>query len=254
VSFATVVYVFPRKRRGFDLHMQWAVGGRNSAVCFHSSGFPDCCIWSDLLSMGIGLPKPRVTKRVRHQTASRRDGDLTRRKSGLRAKTKGDETMQHETKSWQVKAVQAHPVAELLECPQETGQLLNRSAQCIDFDAGEAVFCQSGDCRGLYVVLSGRFLRRARRLETLLTLGTAHIGELVELAAALGDGHHTYTLAAQTAGSALLLPIETLNQAFQSYPPLRMQLLEELAREVSRAYIASRLNPAFKPRRECTAA
>jgi hypothetical protein len=33
-----------------------------------------------------------------------------------------------------------------------------------------------------------------------------------------------------------------------------MQLLEELAREVSRAYIASRLNPAFKPRRECTAA
>jgi CRP-like cAMP-binding protein len=59
---------------------------------------------------------------------------------------------------------------------------------------------------------------------------------LVELAATLGDGHHTYTLTAQTPGSVLLLPMEALSQAFQNYPPLRMQLLEELAREVSRAY------------------
>ena len=61
-------------------------------------------------------------------------------------------------------------------------------------------------------------------------------GQLVELAAVLGDGRHTYTLTAQTAGSVLLLPIQALSQAFQEHPPLRMQLLEELAREVSRAY------------------
>jgi hypothetical protein len=92
------------------------------------------------------------------------------------------------------------------------------------------------------VVVSGQFLRRTERLETRLMLGPARAGDLVELAAALGDGHHTYTLSAQTAGSVLLLPMEALNQAFQSYPPLRMQLLEELAREVSRAYNACCMN------------
>jgi CRP-like cAMP-binding protein len=64
----------------------------------------------------------------------------------------------------------------------------------------------------------------------------ARSGDLVELAAALGDRIHTYTLVAQSPGSVLLLPIDGLHQAFQSYPPLRMRLLEELAREVSRAY------------------
>ena len=146
--------------------------------------------------------------------------------------------MQPEARSWRMEAVQAHPLAELLECPPETGNLLNGAAQCIDFDAGEIVFRQSGACQGLYVVVSGQFLRRAERLEARLTLSPARAGDLVELAAALGDGHHTYTLSAQTAGSVLLLPMEALSQAFQNYPPLRMRLLEELAREVSRAYNA----------------
>jgi CRP-like cAMP-binding protein len=153
-----------------------------------------------------------------------------------------------------MEAVQAHPVAELLECPPDTGLLLNGSAQCINFDAGEVLFRQSGICRGLYLVLSGQLLRRAMRLETPLTLGPARAGDLLELAAALGDGHHTYTLAAQTAGSAMMLPIETLNQAFKSYPPLRMQLLQELAREVSRAYVACCLSRAVKPQRASSAA
>ena len=74
-----------------------------------------------------------------------------------------------------------------------------------------------------------------------MTLGTARTGDLVELAAALGDGIHTYTLTGQLAGSALLLPIQALQQAFESYPPLRMHLLEELAREVSRAYTVGSL-------------
>jgi CRP-like cAMP-binding protein len=146
-------------------------------------------------------------------------------------------------------AVAAHPLAELLQCPPATGSLLNGAAQCIDFDAGEIVFRQSGVCRGLYVVVSGQFLRRAERMEARLTLGPARTGDLVELAAALGDGHHTYTLVAQTPGSVLLLPMGALSQAFEKHPPLRMQLLEELAREVSRAYNACCLNRTGKTRR-----
>jgi CRP-like cAMP-binding protein len=59
-------------------------------------------------------------------------------------------------------------------------------------------------------------------------------------------------LVAQTPGSLLLLPIETLSQAFEVYPPLRMQLLEELAREVSRAYNACCLNRTGKARRRAS--
>jgi len=160
--------------------------------------------------------------------------------------------MQPEARSRRMDAVAAHPLAELLQCPPATGSLLNGAAQCIDFDAGEIVFRQSGGCRGLYVVVSGQFLRKAERMEARLTLGPARPGDLVELAAALGDGHHTYTLVAQTPGSLLLLPIETLSQAFEAYPPLRMQLLEELAREVSRAYNACCLNRTGKARRKAS--
>jgi CRP-like cAMP-binding protein len=130
----------------------------------------------------------------------------------------------------------ARPLAELLACPPEIGNLLNASAQCIDFEVGDSLFRQSDSCRGLYVVVAGQLVRKAERLDARLTLGPVRPGELVELAAALGDSLHTYTLTAQTAGSVLLLPIDALQKAFQAYAPLRMQLLEELAREVSRAY------------------
>jgi CRP-like cAMP-binding protein len=152
--------------------------------------------------------------------------------------------------SRRIEAVQPHPLAELLACPPATGNLLNGSAQCLDFDAGETVFRQNGPCRGLYVVVSGQFLRKTERLEMRLTLGPARAGELVELAAVLGDGRHTYSLTAQTPGSVLLLPEEALNLAFQEYPPLRMQLLEELAREVSRAYVACCLNRTVRAHRQ----
>jgi CRP-like cAMP-binding protein len=153
-----------------------------------------------------------------------------------------------------VEAVRAHPVAELLECPPAIGLLLNRSAQCLSFEAGEVVFRQSGSCRGLYLVITGQFQRRADRLETHLTLGPARAGDLVELAAALGDRQHTYTLAAQTAGSILMLPMEALNKAFQGFPPLRMRLLEELAREVSRAYNTCCFSRVAKSSRASSAA
>ncbi len=132
----------------------------------------------------------------------------------------------------------ARPLAELLACPPAIGNLLNASAQYAEFSASERIFPQGALCRGLYVVISGLLLRRAERLNSRLTLGPVRAGEVVELAAALGDGRHTYTLTAQTSGSLLLLPHESLQQAFKAHPPLRMQLLEEQAREVSRAYNA----------------
>lgn len=204
--------------------------------------------------MKFGLQQTRTTKPARRQTASKRITVSTRRGPGTQSETEGKANLQREAKSRHMEAVQAHPVAELLECPPAIGLLLNQAAQCLNFEAGEVVFRQSGICRGLYLVVTGQFQRRAERLEARLTLGTARVGDLVELAAALGDRHHTFTLAAQTAGSVLMLPIDALNQAFQSYPPLRMRLLEELAREVSRAYNTCCFSRVARPRRVSPAA
>ncbi len=157
--------------------------------------------------------------------------------------------MHSEARSKRMEAVSTHPLAELLACPSSTSSLLTASARTIAFSAGEVIFSQSGPCQGLYLVVSGQLLRRAERLSMRVTLGMARSGDLVELAAALGDCTHTYTLLAQTPGSVLLLPIEALHQAFQSYPPLRMRLLEELAREVSRAYHLCALTNLSRTRR-----
>lgn len=162
--------------------------------------------------------------------------------------------MEAEARSGRMEAVAAHPLAELLECPPETRSLLNESAECIGFDAGEVVFRQSDACLGLYVIVSGQFLRKTERLEARVNLGPARAGDLVELAAALGDGFHTYSLCAQTSGSVLRLPIEAMKEAFQTYPPLRMRLLEELAREVSRAYDVCCMSRTMKTRRRGAAA
>jgi CRP-like cAMP-binding protein len=162
--------------------------------------------------------------------------------------------MQPEARSERTAAAQARPLAELLQCPPAAGELLNGAAQCMDVGVGEIVFRQSDACRGLYVVISGQYLRRTERLETRLTLGMARAGDLLELAAVLGDGQHTYTLSAQMDGSVLLLPMEALKRAFEAYPRLRMQLLEELAREVSRGYDASCQNRAPRVQRRSAGA
>jgi len=158
----------------------------------------------------------------------------------------GDLSIQAGDRVERLAAVAARPLAELLQCPRETGELLTRASECFDFDAGQVVFGQGAQCNGLYVVVSGSFVRKAERFQMRVTLGPARTGDLVELAATLGDGRHTYTLTAVTPGSVLLLPMEALHQAFASHAPLRMRLLEELAREVSRAYITccmSRVTP-----------
>jgi CRP-like cAMP-binding protein len=157
--------------------------------------------------------------------------------------------MQFEARSKRLEAVSTHPLAELLACPPSISSLLTASAQSIGFDTGDVIFAQGSSCRGLYLVVSGQLFRRADRLSMRITLGAARCGELLELAAVLGDGIHTYTLVAQTAGSILLLPIDSLHQAFQSFPPLRMRLLEELAREVSRAYHVCSLTSLTRGRR-----
>jgi CRP-like cAMP-binding protein len=157
--------------------------------------------------------------------------------------------MQSEAQTGRLTTVAPHPLAELLECPPTEGTLLNGSAQTMNLDAGQSVFRQGASCQGLYLVVSGQFVRKTERLQTRVILGQVRTGDLVELAAAMGDGVHTYTLTAQTAGTLLMLPIEELRRAFQSYPPLRMRLLEELAREVSRAYITCSMNPPPPARR-----
>jgi CRP-like cAMP-binding protein len=151
-------------------------------------------------------------------------------------------------------AAASHPLSELLDCPQEAGQLLTGVSRCIDVDAGEAVFRQNEGCKGLYVVVSGDFVRKAERFQLRVTLGSARPGDLVELAAALGDEKHTYTLTALTPGSVLMLPIDALRHAFENHPPLRMRLLEELAREVSRAYITCCLTRVTPARRHANGA
>ncbi len=157
--------------------------------------------------------------------------------------------MQAHPKYAHLAAVAARPLAELLNCPPETGDLLTSAAQSLTCAAGERIFCQNDAARGLYVVVTGEFQRKVERLNTRLTLGFARPGDLVELAAALGDQHHTYTLTAVTSGTLLLLPLDALQQAFNRHPPLRMKLLEELAREVSRAYFTSSLNRVVPARR-----
>jgi CRP-like cAMP-binding protein len=156
---------------------------------------------------------------------------------------------QSDTRFERLAAAAPHPLAELLECPQEAGSLLSGESRCVDFEAGQVVFRQQETCKGLYVVVSGDFVRKAERFEMRVTLGSARPGDLVELAAVLGDRHHTYTLSAVGSGSILLVPIEVLHRAFEGYPPLRMRLLEELAREVSRAYISCCLTRVMPTRR-----
>ena len=112
-----------------------------------------------------------------------------------------------------------HPIAELLACPPAIGNLLNAAAECIEFEAGEVIFHQNDLCRGLYVVISGHLIRKAVRLDVRLTLGTVRPGEIVELAAMLGDVRHTYTLSAQSPGTLMHLPKEAFSRAFESYPP-----------------------------------
>ncbi len=163
--------------------------------------------------------------------------------------------MQPEATTGQAVNAAPHPLAELLACPPETGKLLNGSARSVEVKAGESVFRQSEACEGLYVVVAGEFVRKAERKQARVTLGQVKAGDLVELAAALGDGRHTYTLTAVSPASLLLLPMGALQQAFEAYPPLRMQLLEELAREVSRAYNACRITRlmAARHRSSCAA-
>jgi CRP-like cAMP-binding protein len=140
----------------------------------------------------------------------------------------------------QVDAMARHFWSDILDCSVAADALLSHSSQSIDFREGDVVFSQAGICKGLYLIVSGRFLRRMEGSRKQVWQESVGAGELVEVAAALGGYRHNYTLSAQTAGSVVLLPAGVLKQAFQSYPPLRMRLLGELAHEVSLAYGAFR--------------
>jgi CRP-like cAMP-binding protein len=141
----------------------------------------------------------------------------------------------------------------LLACPPAVASLLTAAAQTLAFDSGESIFRQGAPCAGLFLVIQGQLQRRTERLDMRISLGVTRAGDLVELAAALGDRKHTYSLVGQSGGSLLLLPMSALQAAFESFPPLRMQLLEELAREVSRAYHTCSLNHGPRTRRSRSA-
>lgn len=185
--------------------------------------------------MEFGSFDSRRTKGIRDDAGIRTAADYTRVWKACRTQAGEEGTMQAASAERHDVAA-AHPISELLACPPAVGNLLNASAECIEFDAGDVIFHQNEICRGLYVVIAGQLLRKTARLDTRLTLGPVRAGEVVELAAMLSDARHTYTLIAQSEGTVMRLPKEALSRAFQSYAPLRMQLLEELAREVSRAY------------------
>ncbi len=204
--------------------------------------------------MVCGSMLSRLAEDARQGPACKQVGRAKLHGTGDGAGTKEEGVMQAQAGFGQRDAMAPRPLAELLQCPPVTGSLLNCSAQCVDYDSGVIVFRQSEVCLGLYVLVAGQFLRRTERLETRLTLGISRAGELVELAAVLGDGRHTYTLSAQTSGSVLLLPMESLVEAFSEYPPLRMQLLEELAREVSRGYMASSQSRILRTRQRSSGA
>ncbi|HUA91279.1 MAG TPA: cyclic nucleotide-binding domain-containing protein [Terracidiphilus sp.] len=157
-------------------------------------------------------------------------------------------TLESETQFGQITAAR-RPLTELFACTPAVQAILSAASQRIECSAGDAVFHQHEVCRGLYVIASGDFVRKAVRMKTHLKLGSVRAGEVVELAAALGDGRHTYTLSALTAGSLLLLPLSALQKAFAIYPPFRMHLLEELAREVSRAYLTCCIGQMSRRRR-----
>jgi len=133
-------------------------------------------------------------------------------------------------------SVTPRPLTELLACPGSLEQRLGASSERRDYKAGDLLFSQGAECEGLYLLLAGEFCRSSYRRDKRVNLGILHPGDLVELAAVLGDGGHNYSLQATTDATALLFPMATLRAAFQEYSPLRMHLLEELGREVSRAY------------------
>lgn len=189
-----------------------------------------------LLQMDFGNAELRAAIRNRSNADVKTAADQARNWNTHRKDARGVGTMQpaavHEPRD----SAAPHPIAELLACPPAVSNMLNASAECIEFEAGEVIFHQNDLCQGLYVVIAGQLVRKAARLDARLTLGTVRAGEIVELASMLGDVRHTYTLIAQTQGTVMRLPTAALTRAFQLYPHLRMHLLEELAREVSRAY------------------
>lgn len=130
----------------------------------------------------------------------------------------------------------SQPLNLLLSCPIEIEQKLGAATVRKNYADGELLFEQNKPCDGLYLVLAGEFARATERWETRLTLAPLHAGDLVELAAILGEGRHTSTVVASGPSAALVFPRSALEEAFAAYPPLRMHLLEELGREVSRAY------------------
>ena len=163
----------------------------------------DSAFWGDLFSewvpdMESGGSQVRRTRGIRKGKAGR-ETQMWISGSVLKQRGKGDLTMQSKASTERRDVAAPRPIAELLACPPAVANMLNASAECIEFDAGDVIFTKTS-IPGLYVVIAGYMLRKAERMDTRLTLGTVRAGEVMELAAMLGDVRHTYTLVAQVQG------------------------------------------------------
>lgn len=143
----------------------------------------------------------------------------------------------------------SQPLTLLLSCPSAIEQKLGSVTIRRSYEEGEVLFEQNTPCDGLYLIVAGEFSRITDRWDKRLSLAPLKAGDLAELAAILGDGKHISTVTAITAASALVFPRSALEEAFTAYPPLRMHLLEELGREVSRAYTTLSFGRGIRTRR-----
>lgn len=141
------------------------------------------------------------------------------------------------------------PLTFLFECPKEVEKKLGAATERRSFVDGQVLFEQNQACDGLYLILAGEFARATDRWGTRLSLSPLHAGDLVELAAILGDGQYTSTVTATSSAAVMVFPRTALEEAFAAFPPLRMRLLEELGREVSRAYAIVSFGRGLRTRR-----
>ena len=138
-----------------------------------SVSLPDSVvIWSDLPLWNLIHRKSDAKRALPASSAGRRGAMRSPPRDRIPGRDKGRGkpcNLRQEPGEW--KPLQPIRWQSCWTCPPATGNLLNGAAHCIDFEAGRCVFRQSAVCQGLYVVVSGQFLRKTERLETRLTLG-----------------------------------------------------------------------------------
>jgi hypothetical protein len=109
--------------------------------------------------MEFGSFEFRRIRRTRENAAATSAANQPRSWILFRKEASVDMTTQPAAISERRDGAAAHPIAELLACPPAIGNMLNASAESIEFDSGDVLFHQNDLCQGLYVVISGQLQR-----------------------------------------------------------------------------------------------